>query len=266
MVADDDTFHLRHSINDHLLVVYLDHAATRNSLSDDGIAELIRLVEAAASDPSIYGMLITGAGNRSFSSGANVNMIEDLCAMEPDAIRRRLVVWQKALLALETLEKPVVAAVNGACVGGGAELALACDIRIASQDAFFGFPEVKLGLAPDMGSSHRLGRLVGLGWAKHLVLTGVNIDAAHAERIGLVTATHPPADFAEWAETFARETVLVQAPMAQGLAKRLLDRNFGASIEQALEAELWVQAGLYKGSEVSEGYQAFTGKRDARFR
>jgi enoyl-CoA hydratase len=258
--------HMHYSVSEGLGLVQLDHPPTRNSLTDEGVETLIKLAEAAAEDADIYGLLIIGADDGSFSSGADVDMIPDLCDMDPDAIRRRLARWQRALLSLERLEKPVVAAINGTCVGGGAELSLACDIRIACEQASFGFPEAKLGLAPDMGSSHRLGRIVGLGWAKHLILTGDFIDSRTAERIGLVSAVYPNENFNEAAESFVRESLLTRAPLAQGLAKRLLDRNFGRSIEEALEAELWVQAGLYKGEEVTEGYRAFKQKRAAKFR
>lgn len=130
------------TVEDSLGVMQFDHPPTRNSLTEESMIAIEEFVVASAADKTIRVLLITGVGNLAFSSGADISSIDFLRRLEPAVLREKLYVWQKALLALERLEKPVIAAINGVCAGGGAELALACDIRLAAKRARIGFPEV----------------------------------------------------------------------------------------------------------------------------
>jgi len=252
---------VRFRIEAPLGIVELDHSPTRNALTEASMVALDEIATSLALDGSVRALLITGIGDQAFSSGADIRTIDDLRRLEPRLIRERLVVWQRALLALQRLEKPVIAALNGVCAGGGAELALACDIRLAATRARFGLPEVRLGLAPDMGASQRLARIVGLGWAKHLILTGEFIDADTCLRIGLVSDVLADDSFASEAREFATRIARSASPLAVGVAKRLVERNFSTEIETALERELSAQSTLYGAPDVEEGYRAFTEKR-----
>lgn len=248
-------------VENSLGVVQFDHPPTRNSLTEESMIAIEEFVAASATNDALRVLLITGVGDLAFSSGADISSIDVLRRLEPAVLREKLHVWQKALLALERLEKPVIAAINGVCAGGGAELALACDIRLAAKRAKIGFPEVRLGLGPDMGSSQRLARIVGIGWAKHMILTGDLITADQASHVGLVTGLIPDDNFESKARDFAEQLALSASPRAVGVAKRLIERNFASEIETALERELLAQSTLYPGPDVVEAYNAFREKR-----
>jgi enoyl-CoA hydratase/carnithine racemase len=251
---------LGYRVVDQVGIVEFAHAPTLNALTQAGMDRLNEIVAQVAVDPNVRVLVLTGQGTRAFSSGAHIRTIEELWQLEAHQIRARLRIWQRALVGLEELEKPVVAAINGVCVGGAAELVLACDIRVASTNAVIGFPETKLGLASDMGASLRLARTVGIGWAKHLMLTGSFLPADEAYRIGLVTHIVQSDDSLEATLEFVHESLFGVSPLAVGAAKRLIDRNFSADIEAALERELLAQSSLYKSRDVRVGYQAFKDK------
>src|SRR5690242_17662103 len=181
-----------------------------NALNDQVMAELGQAADRVTAEESIRGVILTGAGPKAFVAGAD---IADLAKQGPFDGKARALRGQGVLRRLETCGKPVVAAVNGFALGGGCELAMACHIRIASDTAKFGQPEVKLGIAPGYGGTQRLPRLVGKGRAMQLILTGEMIDAAEAYRIGLVNKVVAAAELTDAARAMLM-TILAQGPLA----------------------------------------------------
>src|ERR671930_597956 len=177
-------------IKDGVAFVTVNRPDKLNALNDQVIFELADAAERIATDAAIEGAILTGAGPKSFVAGADIG---DLARQGPFDGKARAHRGQGVLRRLETCGKPVIAAINGFALGGGCELAMACHIRIASENAKFGQPEVKLGIAPGYGGTQRLPRLVGKGVALHLILSGDMIDAQEAYRIGLVNKVVPPA-------------------------------------------------------------------------
>ena len=180
---------LRCETRGNVLLIELNRPSKRNAMRLELREELIDALQTAEVDENIHGIVITGAGDRAFSAGADLNELR-LRTMESEMARPALLRRQLPQVA-ETLSKPIVSAINGACIGAGLEFALSCPIRLSSTDAVFGLPEVKLGLVPGSGGTQRLTRVVGLGWSMHLTLVGDPIDAETALNIGLVTAIYP---------------------------------------------------------------------------
>jgi enoyl-CoA hydratase len=206
-------------------------------------------------------VILTGAGEKAFVAGADIG---EVAGQTPEQGKTRSLVGQEVFRQFEALRKPVVAAVNGFCLGGGCELAMACHLRIASERARFGQPEVKLGIAPGYGGTVRLPRLVGRARALELLLTGDMIDAQEAWRIGLVNRVVPADRLLAEAETLLG-TILAQGPLAVAGVLEMVDAgaDIGASEALQLEANLF---GLLSSSEDKrEGTQAFLEKRPARF-
>ena len=170
-------------------IVTMNRPDALNALNDQMLRDLSEVLDEVERDPEIFVAIVTGAG-RSFVAGADIGQMSDLTAVEAKAFGSY---GNSVFLKLENLTKPTIAAVNGFALGGGCELSMACDIRLASEKAKFGQPEVGLGITPGFGGTQRLPRLVGMGMAKQLLYTARNIDAAEALRIGLVNAVVPKA-------------------------------------------------------------------------
>ncbi len=202
-------------------------------------------------------LIITGAGESSFVSGADIN---DIRARTRDD---GLAAINSSLFAeIERFPRPTIAAINGYALGGGCELALACDIRIASDTAKFGQPELGLGIIPGAGATQRLPRIVGMGWAKHLILTGEIIDAKQALEIGLVTAIMPAGQLQIRARELAK-SILRQGPLAARLAKLALNASARVDLDSGLLIETLAQAICYRSEDKLEGTTAFLEKRKA---
>ena len=254
---------------EHLLVIVKDGVATLsvnrpeklNALDDRVVDQLHQAARFLEADELVRGIILTGAGAKAFVAGADIGNLATQGVLEG---RRRALRGQAMLRAFETMGKPVLAAVNGYALGGGCELAMACHIRIASENARFGQPEVKLGITPGYGGTQRLPRIVGKGNALHLLLTGEQIDAAEALRIGLVSKVVPAEHLLAEADTMMR-TILANGPLAVKLVMEAVDRGLEMTLEQglALEADAF---GLVAASEdMKEGLTAFLEKRRARF-
>ena len=204
-------------------------------------------------------LIVTGAGESSFVSGADINDIR------ARTLGDGLAAINSSLFAkFEKFPKPVIAAINGFALGGGCELALACDIRIAADTAKFGQPEVGLGIIPGAGATQRLPRTVGLGWAKYLVLTGEVIDAKQALEIGLVTAVVPASQLQIRARELAKK-ILRQGPLAARLAKLALNASGRVDLDSGLLIETLAQAICYDSEDKLEGTTAFLEKRKPKF-
>src|SRR5437879_1913422 len=191
-------------LRDAIAFITINRPDKLNALNDQVVDELADAAERVASEPAIRGAILTGAGQKAFVAGAD---IADLAKQGPFDGKARALRGQAMLRRFETCGKPVVAAINGYALGGGCELALACHLRLASETAKFGQPEVKLGIAPGYGGTQRLPRLVGKGNALHLILTGAPTDAREAYRIGLVNRVVPASELLAAAEQTLRGIV-----------------------------------------------------------
>jgi enoyl-CoA hydratase len=232
-----------------------------NALNADVIADLGRLADAVATDTAVRVLIITGAGPKAFVAGAD---IAELAAVSGGQGRQLAERGQSVFRAFETLEKPVIAAVNGFALGGGCELAMACHIRLAAPNAKFGQPEVKLGLIPGYGGTVRLPRLVGRGIALELLLTARMVDAEEAARIGLVNRVVPAETLLDEARNMAR-TILEMGPIAIGLCLDQVDRGLDASMDDAMRLEAEAFGAACASEDKAEGTAAFLEKRPAKF-
>jgi enoyl-CoA hydratase len=247
-------------VTDRIAVLTVNRPEKLNALNDATIAELERAIDEIARRDDIAGVILTGAA-RAFVAGADIS---ELSSQSPMEAKARSSYGQRVFGKFERSAKPVIAAVNGFCLGGGCELAMACHIRIASEQAKFGQPEVKLGITPGYGGTQRLPRLVGRGRALQLLLTGEMIDAAEALRIGLVNAVVPAADLAAAAEGMMRK-ILANAPLAIALCIEAVDRGYDAPQDDGLNLEANHFAILSGTQDMAEGMAAFLAKRAAAF-
>ena len=231
-----------------------------NTLNDQVIEELSLAVDEIADRADIGGVILTGAG-RAFVAGADIAELHGMNATQGKARAER---GQRTFRMYETSPKPTLAAVNGFALGGGCELAMACHVRIASESAKFGQPEVKLGLTPGYGGTQRLPRLVGKGLALQLLLTGEMIDAAEALRIGLVNRVVPAADLLPAATTMMT-AMLANAPLALSGCIELVNRGYDLSLGDALSMEATTFGLLAGSADKREGTRAFLDKRPPKF-
>jgi enoyl-CoA hydratase len=252
---------VRYEVDGSVATITLARPEKLNAMDRLTFQELEQAAVAAAADQRVRAVLVTGEG-RAFSSGLDVAEFGG----RTDLDEAELVVaeLQRAISALEQMPKPVVAAVNGLAVGGGLQLAIACDLRIASEDAEFASMEMRWAIVPDLGGTERLPRLVGLGRAKELILTGRPVRAAEAERIGLVNRVVP----AERLATEARELAagLAAGPtLAIGLAKQALNEAFERSTSEGMDAAKRMQRRTFASADHAEARAAFAERRPPRF-
>ena len=232
-----------------------------NALSAALLAELRDVFARIAADSAIRAVIVTGAGDKAFVAGADIKELAALSPLEMQAAARH---GQQTFRAIETLRKPVVAAINGFALGGGLELAMACTVRFAAEDAKLGQPEVKLGLIPGYGGTQRLPRLVGRGRALELLLSGEPVTAAEAYRIGLVNAVVPQAGLLDYCRAWL-DKVLANGPVAVALAMESVDSGLNIALEEGLRLEA-AAFGLCAATEDRrEGARAFLEKRKPAF-
>lgn len=251
---------IRLDLRPPLAQVTLDRPKVLNALNAATLAELAAAFEALAADDAIRVILLTGAGGRAFAAGADIS--ELAAASTPEDGRALALRGQQLFRRIETLGKPVIACIQGFALGGGCELALACTLRIAAEDARLGQPEVKLGLIPGYGGSQRLPRLVGRGAALKLLLTGDPIDAREALRIGLVDEVVPAADLLTRAEAIA-QAIAKNAPLAVAEVLRTLDDGLSLPLDLALLRESDRFGHICATRDKAEGTRAFLEKRAA---
>jgi enoyl-CoA hydratase len=220
-----------------------------------------RLGELAADDEARV-VVVTGAGERAFVAGADIKYMSGLSVLEA---REWGGLGHSSALLLETMRKPTIAAINGFALGGGCELALACDLRYAASTAKLGQPEINLGILPGWGGTQRLARVAGLGFGKELILTGRLVDAGEAERRGLVNAVYEPGELME--KTFETARLLAsKSPVALAYAKEAANLALQGSHEANLTQEATFFAMLFSTEDQTEGMAAFVEKREPRFR
>lgn len=245
-----------------LATVTINRPTVLNALNDRVIAELSIAFDALEADAGIRVVILTGSGEKAFVAGADINELKvcDVRAGIEKSIR-----GQRVLNKIEESRLVVIAAINGFALGGGCEIAMACDIRLAADTARIGQPEVNLGIIPGYGGTQRLPRLVGRGKAKQLILTGDMITAAEAHRIGLVDEVHPAAELIDKATEMARK-IASKGPIAVMTAKRCVDLGSETDLRTGLEYE-YTQFGVICATEdKTEGCAAFLEKRRADFK
>jgi enoyl-CoA hydratase len=248
-------------ISDGIAVLTLNRPKVLNALNAALLGELDAALDALAADPSVRAVILTGSGEKAFAAGADIHELAALSAVEGQALAER---GQRIFGKLESLGKPVIAAINGFALGGGCELALAVSIRIASETARIGQPEVKLGLIPGYGGSQRLPRLVGKGAALKLLLTGEMISAAEALRIGLVEEVVPAAELLPRAKSLASAIAAV-APIAVRQCLAVVRDGCDLPLDQALAHEAALFGLCCATADKAEGTRAFLEKRPAQW-
>ncbi|HEX9244230.1 MAG TPA: enoyl-CoA hydratase-related protein [Anaeromyxobacter sp.] len=249
-------------VDDGIAVLTFNRPKVLNALNAATIAELGEAVAQVEGDRAIRGLVLTGAGEKAFVAGADIPAMSQMTALEA----RRFAETAHAILArMEALPIVTVAAVNGFALGGGCEVAMACDLVYAGEKAKFGQPEVNLGIIPGFGGTQRLTRRVGPSRALELVLSGDVIDAQKAKEIGLALEVLPAADLLAFAKGQARK-VAGKGPLAVAVAKRLVREGADADLRTANELERQAFAGIFATDDAREGMKAFAEKRPAVFK
>lgn len=247
-------------VADRIATVTVNRPDKLNALNARVLEELDGVFGAFATDRLVGAVIVTGAG-RAFVAGAD---IAEIAAHDAAGLERMSAAGQAVFSRIEQLPKPVIAAVNGFALGGGCELALACHMRVASEHAKFGLPEVKLGLIPGYGGTQRLPRLVGKGRALQLILTGEQIDAAEALRIGMVNAVATATTLHDVARSIALQ-VIKNGPVAVARAIESVNDGFDRLPADAMALEARLFGSLGNTKDMAEGTSAFLAKRAAQF-
>ncbi len=232
-----------------------------NALDRATLLELQRALTAVQAEPAVRALILTGAGDRAFAAGADIRELAELDVL---AARKYSRLGQDLLRQLELLSIPVIAAINGYALGGGLELAMACTLRIAAEQAKLGLPEVKLGLLPGFGGTQRLPRLIPAGVALEMMLTGEPLTAAEALQYGLVSRVVPAADLAVTAEKLAQK-IAANAPLAVGFCLEAVRRGGEMGLDAALGLESNLFALACTTQDKKEGTRAFLEKRTPQF-
>jgi enoyl-CoA hydratase/carnithine racemase len=250
---------IRVDLSESIATLTIDRPSVKNALNRETVEECLEALGELATNDEAGVVIITGAGESAFVSGSDINEIRE--RTRDDGLAA---IASSLCSAVDHFPRPTIAAVNGYALGGGCELALACDVRLASETAKFGQPELGLGIIPAAGGTQRLPRIVGMGWAKHLVLTGDIIDAKQALAIGLVTMVTPAGQLMLRARELAKK-ILKQGPLAARLAKVALNASARVDLDSGLLIETLAQAICYASEDKHEGAAAFLEKRKAKF-
>ncbi len=254
-----------YEVKNQIGYITIDRPKVLNALNQETVEELYQIFTTVQQTPDIRVVIMTGSGDRSFVSGADINMLKELAsgnAIIGKAFAER---GHQLLNLIEHSRQPVIAAVNGFALGGGCELAMACHLRIASEKARFGQPEINLGLFPGFGGTQRLPRLIGKGRALELMLTGEMIDAQEAYRIGLVNKVTTPEALLPTAESLAR-LLVSKAPLALQSILEAVNHGLNGTLEEGLHLEASLFGLICTTEDMREGTTAFLEKRQAVFK
>lgn len=247
-------------VRDKIAFITINRPQAMNALNMDVLNELYEAFSKVEADDEIRAAIVTGEG-KAFVAGADIAQMNSMNAIEG---RDMMIAGHKVMNYMESIEKPIIAAVNGFALGGGCELSMACDIRIASEKAKFGQPEVNLGIIPGFGGTQRLPRLVGKSMGKYLIMTAEMISAEEALRIGLVEKVVPHEELMEAAEKIAK-TIMSKAPLAVAAAKTAVNNGYGLDMKTASVLEIEAFTAPFASSDKTEGMTAFLEKRPANF-
>ena len=237
-------------------IITIDRPKALNALNPEVLADLKAAFEAVDQE-TVRCIVLTGEGDKSFVAGADIGSMSTMTKAEGEAFGK---LGNDVFLMIESFPIPVIAAVNGFALGGGNELAMSCDIRICSDNAVFGQPEVGLGITPGFGGTQRLARLVGMGMAKQLVYSALNIKADEAYRIGLVNAVYPLDELLPAAEKLA-ETIAKNAPIAVRACKQAINEGLQVDMDKAIVIEEKLFGSCFQSADQIEGMSAFLEKR-----
>lgn len=243
-------------------VVFINRPKALNALNSQVLDELCQVFFELNSNEEIYVVVITGEGEKAFVAGADIGEMSDLTSLQGERFMRK---GQETLSMIENLDKIVIAAVNGFALGGGCELAMACDIRLAARSAKIGQPEVNLGIIPGFGGTQRLSRLVGRGKAKQLIFSGDHITAEEAHRIGLVDEVYDSEELLPKAKEMAAK-IASKGPLAVRACKMLINKGLDCDLDTGLHLEREAIAVLFSTEDQKEGMKAFLEKRKPDFK
>lgn len=247
---------------ENIAVLTINRPKALNAMNTKTLTELDEALSEIAKDSSIKALILTGGGDKAFVAGADITEMKDKNAMEG---REFAILGQRAFAKLQDMPIPTIAAINGFALGGGCELALACDIRIASSKAKIGQPEVTLGITPGFAGTQRLARTVGLAAAKELIFTGAQIGAEEALRIGLVNRVVEPDKLMEEAKALAAK-ITSNAPIPVKLAKQAINKGIDVDLNTGMAYEAEVFGLCFSTKDQKEGMSAFVEKRKAEFK
>ena len=247
-------------IDGHVATLTINRPDKLNALNIETRSRMIQELDELAKNDDVRVVVITGAGDKAFIAGADISEFEGRSPVD----QYRVMTDSSVFLAVDRFPKPTIAAINGFCLGGGCELAMACDIRIASEKAKLGQPEINLGLLPGGGGTQRLPRLVGMGAAFKLLYTGDFIRADEALRIGLVDEVVPAGDVATRAKELA-EAIAAKSPVALRLIKQAVRTSMRTPLDEGLRQEVSLFALAFASEDMKEGVDAFLNKRKPTF-
>ncbi len=247
--------------SERIAIVTINRPSVLNALNKDTLMELLQVMPILEQDDEVDVVIITGAGEKSFVAGADIAYMQKLNAIEGRAFG---ILGNKVFRSIEQLTKPVIAAVNGFALGGGCELAMCCDFRLASNRARFGQPEVGLGITPGFGGTQRLARLVGPGMAKQILFSAKPIDAEQALRIGLVNMVTEPDALMDSVMSIAK-TICQQGQLAVRLCKAAVNEGMQSDIDRGITIEADAFGLCFSTQDQKEGMQTFLEKRKPQF-
>jgi enoyl-CoA hydratase len=249
-------------IEEGIALVTIDNPASLNALNAPTLTQLDQVFDQLAGNPEVKGVIITGGGEKSFVAGADIN---EFLQVTGDTAAGFMARGQRIFDKIEAFDRPVIAAINGFALGGGNELAMCCDIRIAAENALFGQPEVNLGIIPGYGGTQRLPRLIGPGKAKEIIFADERVSAQEALRIGLVERVVPKGQAVEEAKKLMKK-ILAKGPVAIRMAKKAINEGLGMSLRAGLDLEGQCQGVCFGSEDKNEGAKAFLEKRPAQFK
>ena len=250
------------SKNDGICTITVNRPQVMNALNTDTLLEMKTAVLDADADPVVQILIITGAGEKSFVAGADIAQMRDLTPLEG---RQMTMIGQEVFELIENLTKPVIAAINGYALGGGCELSMACDFRIAAENAKFGQPEANLGIIPGFGGTQRLSRLIGKGRAKYYIFTGDMMTAEEALALGLVEKVVPAAELMATCTAIACK-IMAKGPVAIRIAKKVINDGYNIDLHSGVSYEAECNGMCFASEDRVEGMTAFLEKRKAEFK
>ncbi len=253
---------LKIEIEDRIALLTLNQPEVLNALNQSTMEELEAVFHKRLAQDDVGAVIVTGAGDKAFAAGADIKELAALDPLEARAVSRQ---GHRILEVIEGFSRPVIAAINGFCLGGGCELALACHIRIAAESAQIGLPEVKLGLIPGYGGTQRLPRLVGKGRAMEMILSGKSIGAQEAQRIGLVNGVVPLKDLISRCRELATR-ILANGPLAVRYCIEAINSGLDMSLQEATRLEASLFSLCCATQDMKEGTRAFLEKKKPQFK